>query len=216
MEIKRRQILQLGAAGAAMLGMKAAAAVTCSETAPQTPGPFYPGENKFSPNNDLTQNGCRPNGPLGQVIYIQGAVKDQMCNPVEGVKVEIWQACASGRYNNENDTNIAPLDPNFKYWGETFTDKTGAYLFKTIIPGAYPADTDWTRPPHVHFNLSKRGYHELITQMYFKGNALNEADQILKAVPENQRDAVIVDFEVNPTEPDTRIGTFDITILKVR
>ena len=47
MEIKRRQMLKMGAAGlgAAVLGVKAAAATpACVETAPQTPGPFYPGE----------------------------------------------------------------------------------------------------------------------------------------------------------------------------
>ncbi len=72
---------------------------------------------------------------------MRGIVQDLSCRPVAGVNVEIWQACASGRYNNERDPNPAPLDPNFRYWGETFTDAAGAYEFKTILPGAYPPQT---------------------------------------------------------------------------
>ncbi len=216
--LKRRRFLQLGAAGigVAALGAKAVAAVAaCEETAAQTPGPFYPGENRFAPGNDLTgvPNGKRP---LGQIIYVQGVVQDQHCRPVAGVNVEIWQACASGRYNNDTDPNTATLDPNFNYWGETTTDATGAYAFKTIIPGAYPADTDWERPPHIHFKVSKRGYHELITQMYFKGQPLNDKDKILLDVPEHMRSNVIVDFVTNPPDPGTLTGQFDITILKVK
>lgn len=216
--LKRRRFLQLGGIGlgTAMLSMKAAGAAKCVDTAAQTPGPFYPGENKFSPDNDLTQVIGAKAEPLGQVIHVQGIVQDQLCRPVAGVNVEIWQACASGRYDNDTDPNTAPLDPNFKYWGETATDANGAYSFKTIIPGSYPADTDWIRPPHIHFQLTKTGYHELITQMYFKGQSLNDADEILNAVPASQREAVIVDFQPNPKELGTLIGQFDITIHKVK
>ena len=129
--------------------------------------------------------------------------------------MEIWQACASGKYNNPGDPNTAPLDPNFKYWGETVTSSTGEYAFKTILPGAYPADTDWDRPPHIHFRVLKRGYHELVTQMYFKGEPLNDADKILENVPKQMRGDVIVDFQPGLNDPATKTGTFNITILKV-
>ena len=116
-------------------------------------------------------------------MLVQGRVLDSQCRPIAGADVEIWQACASGRYNNPKDDNPAAIDPHFKYWGETRTDANGAYQFKTIVPGAYPADTDWMRPPHIHFKVSRLGFHELVTQMYFAGNPLNDQDQILKDVP---------------------------------
>ena len=217
-DLKRRDFLKMsiGGLGVGLIANKAAAAAPmCLKTAPQTEGPFYPGEEKFLAVNDLTRAEGASRPAEGQVVYVSGIVQDLNCQPIAGVNVEIWQACASGRYNNPNDPNTAPLDPNFRYWGETYTDAQGNYNFKTILPGAYPADTDWDRPPHIHFRLSKRGYHELITQMYFKGHPLNDADKILQHVPERLRGAVIVDFKVNPAEPASLVGKFDISIEKV-
>ncbi len=200
----------------ALIGSKAVAAGMCNKTPAQTAGPFYPGENLFTPDNDLTRISGSPQMALGEVIHIHGVVRDlASCLPVAGVNVEIWQACASGRYNNEQDPNTAPLDPNFKYWGETFSDANGEYSFKTIKPGAYPADTDWDRPPHIHVRIAKRGYKELITQMYFKGDPLNEIDKILIRVPTHMRPEVVVDFQPNPVEPTSTIGTFNISVEKV-
>lgn len=211
---KRRQFLT--GLGALVLSLKAAAAPKCAETPVQTSGPFYPGENKFSLENDLTVVPGASGKPLGEVVYVRGVVQDEACRPLAGAIVEIWQACASGRYNNPSDPNTAALDPNFRYWGETVTAKDGSYAFKTVVPGAYPADTDWDRPPHVHFKVEKRGYHELITQMYWKGHPLNDEDKILQNVPAQLRDDVIVDFQMNPEDPATKVGHFPITLLKVR
>jgi protocatechuate 3,4-dioxygenase beta subunit len=218
----RRQFLKIGAltGGGLLFSSKVtrAFAAACGLTPPQTPGPFYPGEALFHQDNDLTTLQGDSTRALGQVIYVQGKILDRACAPIAGATVEIWQACASGRYNNPNDTNPAPLDPHFKYWGETSTDKNGEYVFKSVRPGAYPADTDWIRPPHIHFKVSRLGYHELITQMYFKGQPLNDVDQILQAVPASQRDEVIVDFQPSPQgfEPGSIVGDFDITLESVR
>jgi protocatechuate 3,4-dioxygenase beta subunit len=220
----RRKFLRTGlAASAGALAMTSwlpkALAETCGGlTPPQTPGPFYPGEARFKPENDLTVVPGAPKRALGQVIYVKGRVIDPLCRPVAGANVEIWQACASGRYDNAKDDNPAPLDPNFRYWGETTTDADGAYIFKTIIPGAYPADTNWIRPPHIHFKVSKLGFHELVTQMYFAGNALNEKDLILGDIPRSDRARVVVAFSpAGPgLEPGSLEGSFEITLSRVR
>ena len=185
-------------------------------TPPQTQGPFYPVADQPDKDTDLTQVTGKTGKALGQVVVIRGNVEDTACRPVSGALVEIWQACASGRYNNATDTNPAALDPAFKYWGETFTDQAGNYSFKTVEPGAYPADTNWIRPPHVHFKVSRLGYKELVTQLYFKGNPLNDQDLILKDVPAASHDSVVIDFHSSPEiEPDSLVGIFDITIQKV-
>ncbi len=172
----RRKFLSLGAKSLGMLTVAAPIAnafvETCRVTPAQTAGPFYPGEREFKVDQDLTQIPNRPRAQ-GKIVYIKGRVLDADCKPVVNANVEIWQACASGKYNNPKDPNPAPLDPNFKYWSEAYTNEAGEYLFKTIIPGAYPADNDWDRPPHIHFKISKLGYRDLVTQMYFKGHALN-------------------------------------------
>lgn len=220
-QLDRRKFLKLGvgvSAGTLMMGgiMPKALAATCGLTPPQTSGPFYPGEANFTAENDLTRGeGGRA---LGQVIYVQGKVTDQNCQPLEGVNVEIWQACASGRYQHSRDPNPAPLDPNFRYWGETFTAADGSYSFKSIIPGAYPAGDGWIRPPHIHVRVTKLGYRELVSQMYFKGNEYNDKDLILLDIPENERGRVIVEFKPAPLgfEPGSLRGEFDLSIRSVR
>lgn len=217
--LNRRHFLQFGLGSAALtaLGGKALAA-TCGLTPPQTPGPFYPGEANFHPTNDLTIVEGKSRRASGRVVYVTGKVQDAQCRPIEGANVEIWQACESGRYNNRKDPNTAPLDPNFRYWGEANTDADGRYIFKTIIPGAYPADANWTRPPHIHFRISCLGYRELVTQMYFKGEALNDRDLILQDIPAGEREGVIVDFQPSrpDLEPGTHTGEFNITLRPVR
>jgi protocatechuate 3,4-dioxygenase beta subunit len=204
----RRQFLRRGglvAGGLIGSGFFARAfASACGLTPPQTEGPFYP-ETEIVPENDLTGGGRAK----GEAVMITGKVTDGSCKPVADVNVEIWQACVSGRYNHSRDPNDAQLDPNFKYWGETFTNSNGEYSFQTIIPGAYPADQNWMRPPHIHFRVAKRGYRELITQMYFEGEALNDADLILQDLSPAERERVIVAFEGG-------VGRFDIAIESVR
>jgi protocatechuate 3,4-dioxygenase beta subunit len=95
------------------------------------------------------------------------------------------------------------------------TDPEGRFRFTTIKPGSYPAnDTGWVRPPHIHFRISRRGYHELVTQMYFAGDALNDLDLIRKELAPGDQSRVTVAFEPAPApaEPGTRLGVFDLTL----
>ena len=218
----RRQFIRIGTGVTGLFafsgGMLKSFAQSCGLTAPQTSGPFYPGASEFGENTDLTLNPVNGAQAKGQVVYLKGRVVDQNCNPIQNANVEIWQACASGKYNSRKDPNPAPLDPNFKYWAETFTDTKGEYKFKTIIPGAYPADNSWTRPPHIHFKISCLGYRELITQMYFKGNELNDRDLILQDLTVAERENVIVHFRTGEPEypPGSLVGNFEITLRSVR
>jgi protocatechuate 3,4-dioxygenase beta subunit len=181
----------------------------CQLTPAQTEGPFYPVKDQPDEDNDLTLIRGNSKVSAGQIIYVMGQVTDQDCAPVQNALVEIWQACATGRYNHPNDTNPQPLDPNFQYWGKSVTDAQGVYKFKTIIPGAYPADTDWIRPPHIHFKAHKVGYHELTTQMYFAGNEYNGRDKILMALPPSSRAQVVV------TIGEKGLCKFNLTLAKV-
>jgi protocatechuate 3,4-dioxygenase beta subunit len=176
-------------------------------TPSQTAGPFYPGEEEFSLEHDLTLVPGSSVRAEGEVIYVQGRVVDHTGLPVSGANVEIWQACASGKYNSPLDPNPAPLDPHFRYWAEALTNENGEYMFKTIVPGIYPAEQDWDRPPHIHFRVTKAGHEELVTQMYFKGHPLNDLDQILRKIPGEQRETVMVDFA-----NEKKTGFFEIVL----
>ncbi len=186
----------LGAAAVVVAGKKiprASGDGTC-ETPAQTAGPFYPKQFPADTDLDLTQVEGRDERAEGDVVYVGGQVLDEDFKPVSGALVEIWQANKHGRYDHEDDPSTAPLDPDFQGFGRVRADEDGNYSFKTIFPGAYPVSEDWTRTPHIHFKVARRGYHELITQLYFAGQELNEKDLLVQQIPEDERDRVIVDL----------------------
>lgn len=220
MTINRRNLLKNGLISTVAflaLPLNAKAAEQClsgEKTPPQTKGPFYPVVDQIDTDADLIQVAGATIGAKGKIIIVEGVVTDQTCKPVPGTLVEIWQACESGRYNHPSDPNTAPLDPNFQYWGKAVTDNEGKYRFRTIVPGAYPADTDWVRPPHIHFKVSRLGYIELITQMYFSGENLNDKDLILKRLKKSDQAKVIIDLK-NVAQAPHPVGTFNIQIEKL-
>src|SRR5205809_1232643 len=108
--------------------------------------------------------------PICEVIHVMGRVLNVEGQPVRGARVELWQANAHGRYTHPSDTNSAPLDPNFEGFAVQTTDAEGRYRFKTIKPGAYPANPNWMRPPHLHFEVTGK-VNRLVTQLYFPGEA---------------------------------------------
>ncbi len=220
--ISRRGLLGagLGAAAGFLAGRLPGAAPDCGDSTPaQTEGPFFPTRDRDDEDPDLTQVKGRTGRAIGEVVYVRGRVLDEACRPVAGALVEIWQANSGGRYDHERDAgNPRPPDPNFQSWAEMLTDAEGRYGFKTIKPGSYPADDQgWIRPPHIHFKVSRRGYHELISQMYFSGEELNERDRIRQALDPAERDRVTVELQPGTPEQDAgaRLGTFDITLRKV-
>ena len=214
--MKRREALRMGlmALGGTIISSQALAqAASCGLTPVQAKGPFYPIKDQADKNTDLTQVGT---GQLaeGKIIWVQGIVTDQHCRPVPGALVEIWQACHSGKYDHPSDPNTAKLDPNFQYWGKAIANPKGEYKFKTILPGAYPADVGWMRPPHIHFKIQKLGYIELITQMYFAGDALNDQDLILKRIPKNERPKVVIPLQ-NIAGESHPVANFNISLEKI-
>jgi protocatechuate 3,4-dioxygenase beta subunit len=211
-KVSRRVVLSAGAGIAA--GVVSAKVV--SGVAPLTPenpeGPFYPKHNQVDKDADLTLLQGHTERAQGQVIHVTGRVLDEQGGPVEGALVDIWQANAYGRYHHEDDSATAPLDPNFQGWGMVKTDADGRYSFTTIKPGAYKVESTWSRPPHIHFKVSRRGYHELTTQMYFEHEKLNEEDRLLLAVDEKARKLLVVDFQ---DKDDVLQGDFPIVLAKV-
>lgn len=220
MKTSRRELLRKGILSTSALlaipQFAKAAAGQCGplKTPAQTEGPFYPVVDQVDKDADLIIVNGSNQIAQGQIVIVQGVLVDQNCAPVPGALVEIWQACKTGRYNHPSDPNTAPLDPNFQYWGKAITNAKGEYRFRTIIPGAYQADVDWMRPPHIHFKVSKRGYVELITQMYFAGNQLNDSDKILQRHSKSEQQKLIVQFQ-NAQGMQHPTGQFNIIIEKL-
>jgi protocatechuate 3,4-dioxygenase beta subunit len=182
-------------------------------TPDQILGPFYPLLKPLDQDADLTTIDGRTGRAKGQVIHLAGRVLNTQGKPVAGARVEIWQANARGRYTHPDDSNPAPLDPNFQGYGVQVTDREGRYRFKTIKPGAYPAAGGaWARAPHIHFDVTGQS-NQFVTQMYFDGEPLNGTDRFLQSAGNPQ---MLVAKLLPPTkdfEPDSLVVNWDIVLL---
>ena len=188
----RRTLIQSGFGAVVVAASPALPAPT--PTPQQTEGPFFPSGPQSDTDLDMTLIEGHSERAQGEVIEVEGQVIDVDGVPIAGALVDVWQANTHGRYAHERDPNPAPLDPHFQGWARLTTDAEGRFRVRTIKPGAYPVGGGWSRPPHIHYKVARRGFHELTTQMYFAGDPLNDSDRVLGAVPEAQRASLIVDF----------------------
>lgn len=180
MEASRRKLLKAGLVGSVLSSTGLARASTLHPTPSEIEGPFYPVIQQKDKDFDLTRVMGETEAASGEVVYIEGTVCDISGEVIEDASVDLWQANAVGRYRHPHDSNPAPLDPYFQGWAIVPSGVNGGFKFKTIMPGAYPAARNWMRPPHIHFKVSKKGFIELVTQMYFPGHELNEIDLLIK------------------------------------
>jgi len=181
----------------------------CNLTPRESSGPFYPLSYPLDQDNDLTYLKDKSQKAKGEIIYIKGVVQGEKCEPVSKATIEIWQACATGRYNHPEDRNPGELDPNFQYFGKAITNERGEYGFKTIKPGSYPASWFWTRPPHIHFTVRSPKYTELTTQMYFSDEPLNSKDRLLQNHSKEEQEKCVVTFY---QEKQKHFGQFNLTL----
>lgn len=221
--MKRRQFIQYG-----LLSLIATTATTRETlalsqstgtkkrqlTPAETAGPFYPVIAQQDQDFDLTRIEGQTRQAKGQVIIISGRVIDVDGHPVEGAVVDLWQANAAGRYAHALDARSAPVDPYFQGWAIVSSGKEGRFHFKTIMPGAYPVSSNWTRPPHIHFKISKRGYRDLTTQMYFPNQVLNTVDRLLQN-KNIQEQANMIATRLIDTSTDIPHFNYDIVLAKV-
>ncbi|MGE4244394.1 MAG: protocatechuate 3,4-dioxygenase subunit beta, partial [Parvibaculaceae bacterium] len=129
--------------------------------------------------------------------------------PVKGAAVEIWQCDANGHYRHPHAPDTRRFDPGFQGYGRTAVDDAGSYEFRTIRPVPYPG-----RTPHIHFAVHAPGAGRLVTQLYVKGEPLNERDGVLRGIRDSsQRQSVVVPFEAaDPIEPGSQAARFDIVL----
>jgi protocatechuate 3,4-dioxygenase beta subunit len=210
--VSRREAIAMSvAAGALASPASMAIAKALGSTPPQVQGPFYPRVKPDEQDADLTRiaGGDRA---AGQVIRLQGRVLNTSGEPIAGARVEIWQANAAGRYAHPNDSNPAPLDPNFQGYAALTTDAEGRFNLTTIKPGAYPMNSRAMRPPHIHFDIKANDRH-LITQMYFEGEPLNQDDYILQRAG-SKADRLIVPFRraAGQSGPEALLGQWDVVL----
>jgi protocatechuate 3,4-dioxygenase beta subunit len=191
-ELRRRSFIGYGIAGiTAMLSPFARATELFHPTPAETEGPFYPVRAQKDRDFDLTRVEGQTGSAQGTVIFVEGRVLDTSGNPVSDATVDLWQTNAVGRYRHPDESSRNPLDPNFQGWAIVPSGRDGGFRFKTVFPGAYSAGRGWARPPHIHFKITKPGFRQLTTQMYFPGHPLNEKDYLLRRKSEAERKLMI-------------------------
>jgi len=178
----------------------------------QVLGPFYPVSLPADQDADLTIIAGRDARALGQLLYVSGRVTNLRGEPVVDAELDIWQANAAGRYNHPADQNPKPIDPNFQGYAKIRTGADGSYRIKTVKPGAYPVNSDWTRPPHIHFDVKGRT-SRLVTQMYLEGEPLNDKDKFLQGA--SRKEGLIAKY-VPPSgqqESDALVGVWNVVLI---
>lgn len=157
--------------------MSDAASNLLPATNEDTCGPYFPIYFADPALEDLTR--VNP-GVVGQAagtpMILRGRVLDRHGELANGVVMEFWQANANGVYRTPANTEQDGIDPWFHGYGR-LRSASGAYEFKTILPGATP----W-RAPNITITLFSDGINRIVTQVFFADQAGNDADPVLQAV----------------------------------
>ncbi|MBL27646.1 MAG: intradiol ring-cleavage dioxygenase [Rhodospirillaceae bacterium] len=213
----RRKLLISAGGSLLVAGTARMAGAACLAVPAQTEGPFYPRRLGEDTDWDLTHLGQGTERAQGVVIEVSGRLLDDVCRPVSGGTIEIWQADVQGRYHHPaaagapDEGRGQGADPNFQGFGRVTTDADGRYRFRTIKPAPYGLGGSFMRTPHIHFKALAPDGGALTTQMYFAGESLNGEDFILGNVPPDLRPMVIVDFAGQSADGVPR-GIFDIVV----
>ncbi|NIY76720.1 protocatechuate 3,4-dioxygenase subunit alpha [Thalassospira sp. HF15] len=171
------------------------------ETASQTAGPYVhigliPKQAGFDIFENNFTNILADENTRGERIIIEGRVIDGTGTPLRDALLEIWQANADGRYNNELDRQTSgKIDDDFRGWGRTGTDfDTAVYRFETIKPGVVAGRNNRDMAPHINFWIVARGINiGLNTRMYFADEAdKNANDPVLNLIEQHERRKTLI------------------------
>jgi protocatechuate 3,4-dioxygenase beta subunit len=147
----------------------------------------------------------------GTVLVISGRVwGHDTRKPLPNTIIDIWQANATGRYDNDDAKN-PPAANVFKNRARVITDDNGYYEYETIHPGPYQIGERQWRPSHIHYLVRHPMYRQLITQLYFRGDEHQKTDSWIK-------ESLIIDLRDQKTVGNRmyKTGTFDIVLAPAR
>jgi len=133
-------------------------------------GPFHVAD---APEYEMGTNICLD--AKGEDMVVRGFVRDVDGTPLEGVKIDVWQANDEGFY----DVQQKGIQPDFNLRGVFRTGADGSYWFKAVRPKHYSIPADGPvgqlledlgrhpyRPAHLHYIISKDGYDEVTTHIF--------------------------------------------------
>lgn len=110
----------------------------------------------------------------GELILVQGQVRDSAGNPIAGATLDIWQTAPNGLYSSQD-----PEQDTYEFHALFTSDENGNYRFTTAKPVSYTVPTDgpvgdilkatgrhpW-RPSHLHYIIKAPGFRTLVTEVF--------------------------------------------------
>lgn len=133
----------------------------------------------------------------GEVLFMEGQVRDASGKPIAGAMVDVWHANTMGNYSF-----FGPPQTPYNLRRRIETDGEGRYKFRSIMPSGYGcppgSQTEQLltklgrhgqRPAHIHFFVTAPGYRQLTTQINIDGDkylhddfAFGTRDDLIPAV----------------------------------
>lgn len=210
--LNKKFILQALLVGALIVSAGDAAGRGFIITPKQTEGPFYPDRFPSDTDNDLLVINNSATKARGDVVHLTGMVTDSRGKPIQNAVVEIWQADSNMVYLHSRSPDQDKKDKNFQGFGRFITGPTGEYYFRTVMPVSYSMGRI-TRAPHIHFLIRVNGKRMLTTQMYIKGDRLNERDIVLQGIrSQEQRNTLLPEFVPQKNKVNEYSVNFNIVI----
>ncbi|MBU8541196.1 dioxygenase family protein [Falsiroseomonas tokyonensis] len=119
-------------------------------------------------------------------IMIYGQVTDTAGRGVPHAQMDVWQTNAEGHYDLQaHDPSVMDMR------GQLRTDENGRFHFRTVKPLGYSIPMDGPvgdlvkrqarhgyRPAHIHVLISAPEHRELVTALYFAGDAHVDSDTV--------------------------------------
>lgn len=109
----------------------------------------------------------------GEVLFMEGQVRDTAGKPISGAIVDVWHANTKGGYSF-----FDPSQSPYNLRRRIETDAEGRYRFRSILPSGYGCPPDGPtqqlltalgrhgrRPAHIHFFVEAPGFRKLTTQI---------------------------------------------------
>jgi catechol 1,2-dioxygenase len=161
-------------------------------------GPFWvAGANEMPHGKNIARG---PERDRGEPAVVHGHITDMQGMPIEGARVDVWQASDDGFYDVQ-DSN----QPEMNLRGVFKSNADGSYWFRTVKPSSYPIPDDGPvgdmlkatgrhpmRPAHIHFMIEASGYEKLITHIFVEGDEYLQSDAVFGV-----KDSLVVDFKPN-------------------
>ena len=164
----------------------------------------------------------------GEVLFMDGQVRDVNGKPVSGTVVDVWHANPLGGYSF-----FDPSQPKYNLRRRIETDAGGRYRFRSILPAGYACPPNGPtqklldrlgrhgrRPAHIHFFVSAPGYRKLTTQINIDGDEYLHDDFAFATrdglIPEVRRSADPAEVRARGLNAPFAEITFDFVLHRER